>query len=70
MSGFSAFFVFTTTGNIFFRLMSKQMETASSTNECLSLVVGNSLAHKLRLMAAVKLHLNAAYGMPNILQWK
>ena len=65
MLEFSAFVL--TTGNILFRSINHkcQMEIACSVfsnSGSLSLVGDNSLTHKLRGMAAVKLHLNAAYA--------
>ena len=52
---------FLTTVNILFRSMPKQMENVCSTTQhLLSQVGGNSLAQKLRVIAAVKLHLNAS----------
>ena len=59
MSGFSAFALTTTGSNILFRSMQKAKLFKNPAS--LSLVGGNSLAHKLRVMAAVKLHLNATY---------
>ena len=61
MPGFSAFVL--TTGNILFRSMPKPVGNCLFKNSAsLSLVEGNSLAHKLRVTAAAKLHLNAAYA--------
>ena len=54
----------------------KQMEIACSmfnNSVSLTLVGGNSLAHKLRVMAAIKLNLNATYAQPLTLKsfyWK
>ena len=55
MSGFSAFFL--TTGNILFRSMPNGNCLFNSAS--LSLVGDKSLVHKLRVMGAVKVHLNA-----------
>ena len=60
MSGFSAFVLTTTGSNTMFRSMPKAKLFNNSAS--LSLVGGNSLAHKLRVMAALKLHLNATYA--------
>ena len=61
MSGFSAFVLTTTGSNILFRSIPKTKLFNNSAS--LSLVGGsNSLAHKLRVIAAVKLYLNAAYA--------
>ena len=59
MSGFSVFTL--TTGNILFRSMPNE-NCLLSNSASLSLVGDNSLAHKLTVMAAVKLHLNATYA--------
>ena len=58
MSGFSAFVL--TTGNILFRSMPNGHYLFNSAS--LSLVGDNSLAHKLRVIATVELHLNATYA--------
>ena len=58
MSGLSVFFL--TTGNILFRSMPNGNYLFNSAS--LSLVGDNYLAHKLRVMAAVELHLNATYA--------
>ena len=55
MSGFSTFVL--TTGNILFRSMPNGNCLFNSAS--LSLVGDTSLAHKLRVMAAVEVHLNA-----------
>ena len=60
MSGFSAFALTTTGSNILFRSMPKAKLFKNPAS--LSLVGGNSLAHKLRVMTAVKLHLNVTYA--------
>ena len=58
MSGFSAFVL--TNGNILFRSMPNGNYPFNSTS--LSQVGVNSLAHKLRVMAAAELHLSATYA--------
>ena len=60
MSGFSAFALTTTGSNTMFRSMPKTKLFKNSAS--LSQVRGNSLAHKLRMMAALRLHLNAIYA--------
>ena len=58
MSGFSAFIF--TTGDILFRSMSNGSCLCNSTS---SLLVGDtSQMHKLKVTAAVKLHLKATYA--------
>ena len=57
MSGFSAFVL--TTGNILLRSMPNGNHLFNMAS--LSLVGDNSPAHKLSVMSAVELHLNAAY---------
>ena len=58
MPGFSAFVL--TTGNILCRSMPNGNYLFKSAS--LSLAGNNSLAHKLRVMAAVELHSNATYA--------
>ena len=58
MSSFSAFVL--ATGNILFRSMPNGNCLFNSAS--LSLVGDKSLAHKFRVMAAVRLHLNATYA--------
>ena len=68
MPGFSAFVL--TNGNILFRSMPKPVRNCLFSNSAsLSLVDGNSLAHKLRVTAAAKLHLNATYAQHLALKW-